>query len=563
MTSADQDYRSQRRRGPAHARTSPRWPDAAGPYAGQGMVAPDPGGGGDPRFGHQDPRWPDPGPAAYQADYYQAEYYQPEQYQYQPQPEYRQPQPEYPGWAAQPAPQDDYAGWTGPDAPRDDFSGWTGQPGYQGDYPDPGWAAQAAPPDEYPGWTGQPAAQPEYPGWAGQNQVAYPAEAGLYGQYDLHPDHPSWPQAQFAPWPGQPPAAGYGPPGMTIAPPLPERMPPPYTAAPDFPPHADAPHVLAPRRDMPLHRDMNLGDMNLGDMNLGDMNFPDRNLRDTDFRGTDFHAAPVMQDTITDVANWAQPDVGYGQPAREQIWDAGTSQLADWIIEDANQQAAEITRQARDQASTSLAHAQQEAADIVRRTGEQAALTIGAAEQQAAEIRATMTKLTNELTGMAAYVTQSLAPASPGTAPPGIRLAATAPPVTAMPAAAPAATTQPGTSGFPTSAAAGLTTTGPAAKAAAPRPAAPAAARTAPKPGAKSSSKNRQRTAVRVMTIFTTAMVLFALTAGASEVALHGFKFFVFRSTGTGETGPNGGQEDQGPGQPDAPGAHHQALQKP
>jgi hypothetical protein len=61
------------------------------------------------------------------------------------------------------------------------------------------------------------------------------------------------------------------------------------------------------------------------------------------------------------------------------------------------------------------------------------------------------------------------------------------------------------------------------------------------------------------MTIFTAAMVVFALTAGASEVALHGFKFFVFRSTGTGETGPNGGQEDQGPGQPGA----HQQVQKP
>ena len=64
------------------------------------------------------------------------------------------------------------------------------------------------------------------------------------------------------------------------------------------------------------------------------------------------------------------------------------------------------------------------------------------------------------------------------------------------------------------------------------------------------------------MSIFTAAMVLFALTAGGAEVALHGFKFFVFRSAGTGETGRNGGlQENQGPGQPDAPGAHQ--LQKP
>jgi hypothetical protein len=64
------------------------------------------------------------------------------------------------------------------------------------------------------------------------------------------------------------------------------------------------------------------------------------------------------------------------------------------------------------------------------------------------------------------------------------------------------------------------------------------------------------------MSIFTAAMVLFALTAGGAEVALHGFKFFVFRSAGTGETGRNGGlQENQGPGQPGAPGAHQ--LQKP
>ena len=86
----------------------------------------------------------------------------------------------------------------------------------------------------------------------------------------------------------------------------------------------------------------------------------------------DFYPAPIMQDTITDVANWAQQDVAYAQPAREQIWDAGSSQLADWIIEDANEQAAEIFRRARSQASSSLADAQQEATELVRRTGEQA-----------------------------------------------------------------------------------------------------------------------------------------------------------------------------------------------
>ena len=132
----------------------------------------------------------------------------------------------------------------------------------------------------------------------------------------------------------------------------------------------------------------------------------------------DFYQAPIMQDTITDVANWGQQDVAYAQPEREQLWDNGSSQLASWIIEDANEQAAEIFRQARSQASSSLADAQQQAAEIVRRTGEQAALTIEAAELQAAEIRATMMKLTTDLTGMAAYVTQNLSPASPAAAPP-------------------------------------------------------------------------------------------------------------------------------------------------
>jgi hypothetical protein len=59
--------------------------------------------------------------------------------------------------------------------------------------------------------------------------------------------------------------------------------------------------------------------------------------------------------------------------------------------------------------------------------------------------------------------------------------------------------------------------------------------------------------AIRVVAAATAALFLFAVISGATEVALHGFSFFVFRSTGVGETGPTGLQEDQGPGQPDAP----------
>lgn len=69
----------------------------------------------------------------------------------------------------------------------------------------------------------------------------------------------------------------------------------------------------------------------------------------------------------------------------------------------------------------------------------------------------------------------------------------------------------------------------------------------------KPESRPRQLAAIRVAAAATAALVLFAVIAGASEVALHGFRFFIFRSVGTGETGPNGLQEDQGPGQPDAP----------
>src|ERR1700689_3439308 len=115
MTIADEEFGSHRRRGdgrrgPAHAKTSPRWPDGGtGPFAAQGTFTADPPqAGGDPRFGRQDPRWPDAGPPAYQADHYQAEYYQPERYQperyqpdgYQPdsyQPERRQPERYQPG----------------------------------------------------------------------------------------------------------------------------------------------------------------------------------------------------------------------------------------------------------------------------------------------------------------------------------------------------------------------------------------------------------------------------------------------------------------------------------
>ncbi len=244
--------------------------------------------------------------------------------------------------------------------------------------------------------------------------------------------------------------------------------------------------------------------------------------------------------------SYTLPDVTYGQPSREQIWDAGASQLADWIIADANEQAAAITREARGQAATSLADARKEAAELVRRTGEQASLTLEAAERQAADIRATVMRLSTELTGMATYVTQTLTSPQPAAAAAFAPPAPTAPTAPASPS--PAATQFAPPTAWPTAQ--------PAAEPVGPPSADPAASPRV-RPAAKPNGRPRQAAAVRVMTAFTAAMVVFALTAGATEVALHGFKFFVFRSAGTGETSHTGLEEDQGPGQPGAPRQLH------
>ena len=60
------------------------------------------------------------------------------------------------------------------------------------------------------------------------------------------------------------------------------------------------------------------------------------------------------------------------------------------------------------------------------------------------------------------------------------------------------------------------------------------------------------------MTAALVALTLAGVATGATELVLHGPAFFVFRANGAGasQTGP---EEDQGPGQPNAPGAHHNA----
>jgi hypothetical protein len=48
-----------------------------------------------------------------------------------------------------------------------------------------------------------------------------------------------------------------------------------------------------------------------------------------------------------------------------------------------------------------------------------------------------------------------------------------------------------------------------------------------------------------VAAVAATALFLFAVGSGVTEVALHGFSFFVFRESGAGETGPSVGTDQQ------------------
>jgi hypothetical protein len=278
------------------------------------------------------------------------------------------------------------------------------------------------------------------------------------------------------------------------------------------------------------------------------------------------------------------PEVSRGQSAQAQVWDAGSVELATWIINEANQQATEIRHEARDDAATARAEAKQEADKLVKQAADQAAATLAAAEQQAAKVRAEILRLSAELGGVASSFTESLLNPAPPAArpkadparpkadsPPKLRAQAAAG-VAAPPATEPAAPAGP----LAGEAAARFLGT-PAARQPAARPAARSAARSAtavatkpgvsprrikPEPKDASKTKNRQVSASRKVTAAFVALSVAGVATGVTEVILHGPAFFVFRANGAGAS-QTGLLEDQGPGQPNAPGAHHNAKVVP
>jgi hypothetical protein len=174
--------------------------------------------------------------------------------------------------------------------------------------------------------------------------------------------------------------------------------------------------------------------------------------------------------------------------------------IAQRMVLEAGAQAARLRRQASAQAATICETAERESEIVWQQASAQAAAIREAAEREAAQLRATVMALSaGPLVSIDGDVASLRAAGLVGQ--PGTRRAA-----------------GPGT-----------------------------------RPAGRPLGPPRQLVAIRVAAAATSALFLFAVAAGTTELALHGFAFFVFRSAGTGETSPHGLQEDQGPGQPDAP----------
>jgi hypothetical protein len=178
---------------------------------------------------------------------------------------------------------------------------------------------------------------------------------------------------------------------------------------------------------------------------------------------------------------------------------------AQWIVLDAGAQAARLRREASAQTDAICAAAERKAEKIRRQASMQAAAIRDAAEREAAQLRV-----------MAA----TLSAGSGGSAP------------------ADAANANGG---------------GVAAKVAAPplRPVAKPAA------GGKANARGRQARVMRKVVAAYAVLSLIGGTTAAVEIRLHGLSFFLFRNAGTGAGNPGDLDEDQGPGQPDAPRPHH------
>jgi hypothetical protein len=223
--------------------------------------------------------------------------------------------------------------------------------------------------------------------------------------------------------------------------------------------------------------------------------------------------------------------------------------------------AGEVLTLADGQAAQIARRAQADAAAMLEAAARDAAAIREAAQRDAAEMRTRVDSMLSELGRVAAYLTESYAiPATSANAPeflgaPPDLLDTRSAPLAAIPtlpdtglAAGPGA--RPGTRRA-------RPVTVPDDRPARPdtRSAGPARP-TKTTPTKKPQNRPRQQRAMRVATYTTAALVAFAAIAGATEIGMHGFKFFVFRESGQGQS-TDGPTDQQFLAQHTA--AHHQA----
>jgi hypothetical protein len=200
-----------------------------------------------------------------------------------------------------------------------------------------------------------------------------------------------------------------------------------------------------------------------------------------------------------------------------------------------NGSAAQVAPEAHNDAAAIREAAQLEAATITQHATGQAAAIREAAEREAAELRARLGAMLGELDRMAPPVTASVAaPVRPATAPalPGAEPALPRRP-SARPAIAPARPAHEPVRPRGTSARPAAKPTGPVTRLGT-GPDAPARPQT--KSAGQLDTHGRQRRAMRSVVWLTAGLVAFAVLAGATEIAEHGFGFFAFRAGGFGET---------------------------
>ena len=214
------------------------------------------------------------------------------------------------------------------------------------------------------------------------------------------------------------------------------------------------------------------------------------------------------------------------------------------ITQQASLQATMITQRVAYEATEIREAARREADAIMQQASLEAAAVREAAEIEAAEVHTAVASMQAELTELAERIRNTR-------------------PHPVLPPAQPKARPNTGPQERPqTRLQERRSTTGPQQRSSGPQQRRTTGPRQGPdgkpaKTGKPGSGQGRQLAAMRFAVIATSALFMLAVAAGVVEIHLHGWDFFVFRSTGTGETGrgPGGLQENQGPSQPDAPKA--------